>query len=91
MLSELGFVGVFSLWPWVVRFSLLGHELVRVCSSQGMDWGTNISLKAWIGAAPSLFEAKLSLLGIGQSQHVSDALSLNPGYLAMCTHSAVQV
>ena len=56
-----------------------------------MDWGRIISLKAWIGAGPSLFEARLSLLGIGQSHHVSDVLSLDQGYLSMCTLCAGRV
>ena len=50
--------------------------------------GGTISLKAWIGAGLSLLEAGQSLLGIGQSHHVSDVLSLNPGCLPTCTLSA---
>ena len=34
-----------------------------------MDWGGTISLKAWIGAGPTVFEAGLSLFWIGQSHH----------------------
>ena len=48
-----------------------------------MDWGGTISLKACIAAGPSLFEARLLLFGMGQS-HV-DVLSLDPGYLSLCT------
>ena len=59
--------------------------------SQGMDWGATICLKAWIGAGPSLFEAGQSLFWIGQSHHVSDVLSLNPGHLSMCTLSEARV
>ena len=53
-----------------------------------MNWGGTISRKAWIGAGPSLLEAGQSPLGIGQSHHVSDVRSFNPGYLFMCTVSA---
>ena len=81
----------------LVRLSLLGHGLVRLsllgmdwCRSfsQGIVWGGTISLKAWIEAGLSLLEAGQSLFGIGQSQHVSDVLSLNSGYLSLCTLSA---
>ena len=51
-----------------------------------MNWGEIISLKAWIRAAPSLFEAGLLPFGMGQS-HI-EVLSLDPGYLSLCTHSA---
>ena len=60
--------------------------------SSAMDWlgflswawiGEGLSLKAWIGAGPSLLEAGQSLLGKGQSHHVSDVLSLDPGYISM--------
>ena len=54
-----------------------------------MDWGGTISLKAWIGAGPALFEAGLLLFGMGQSH--MDVLSLDPGYLSLCTHSAGRV
>ena len=56
-----------------------------------MDWGGTISLNAWIGAEPSYFEEGLSLLGIGESDHASDVLSLNPGYISMCADSAGRV
>ena len=46
---------------------------------------------SWIGAGLSLLEAGQSLLGIGQSHHVSDVLSLNPGDLSKCTLSAGRV
>ena len=55
----------------------------------GMDWGGTISVKAWIGAGPSLFDAGLLLFGMGQSH--MDVLSLDPGYLSLCTHSAGRV
>ena len=51
-----------------------------------MEWGGTISLKALIGAGPSLFEAGLLLLGMGQSH--MDVLSLDQRYLSWCTHSA---
>ena len=54
-----------------------------------MDWGETVSLEAWIGEGPSLFEAGLLLFGKGQSH--MDVLSLNPGYLSLCTHSAGRV
>ena len=54
-----------------------------------MDWGGTISLKACIGAAPSLFEAGLLIFGMGQSH--MDVLSLDPGYLSLCTHFAGRV
>ena len=54
-----------------------------------MDWGATISLKAWIGAGPSLFEAGLLLFRMEQSH--MDVLSLDPGYLSLCTHSAGRV
>ena len=60
---------------------------MRVSLSQGMEWGGTISLKAWIAAGPSPFEAGLSLLRIRQSHHVSEVLSLDPGYLSMRTFS----
>ena len=50
-----------------------------------MDWGGTISLKAWIRAGPSFFEAGLLLSGMGHS-HMS-VLSLDPGYVSLCTHS----
>ena len=80
-----GLVRLFLSRHGLVRLSLFGHGLVkfsllgmdgRGSLSQGMDWGRTISLKAWIGAGPSPFEAGLSLLGIGQSHHVSDVLPL---------------
>ena len=102
MHSGLGFDEVrFSLLGHgLVRLSLLGHGLVSLsllgmdwCGSfsQGIDWGETISLKTWIGAGLSLLEAGQSLFGIGQSKHVSDVLSLNPGYLSMCSLSAGRV
>ena len=73
-----------------VRVSLSGHGWVRVSlSGHGLD-ATN-SLKAWIRAEPSHFERGLSLLGIGQSHHVSDVRSLDPGYLSICILSAGRV
>ena len=54
-----------------------------------MDWGGTISLKAWIGAGPSLFDAGLFLFGMGQSH--MDVLSLDPEYLSLCTSSAGRV
>ena len=54
-----------------------------------MDWGGTISLKAWIGAGPSLFEARLLLFGMRQSH--MDVLSLDLGYPSLCTHSAGRI
>ena len=51
-----------------------------------MDLSGTISLKAWIGAEPSLLEAGLILFGMGQSH--MDVLSLDLGYLFLCTHFA---
>ena len=95
-----GLVRVILFGHEFVRLSLFGHGLVKFSLlgmdgwgslSQGMDWGGTISLKAWIGAGPSLFEAGLFFFGIGQSHHVSDVLSLDTGYLSMCTLSAGRV
>ena len=54
-----------------------------------MDWGGTFSLKAWIEAGPSLFKAGLLLFGMGQSH--MDVLSLDWGYVFLCTHSAGRV
>ena len=54
-----------------------------------MDWGGTIALKAWIRAGPSLFKAGLLLFAMGDSH--MDVLSLDPGYLCLCTHSAARV
>ena len=54
-----------------------------------MDWGGIISFKAWIGARASFFEAGLHLFPMGQSH--MDVLSVDPGYLSLCTHSAGRV
>ena len=51
-----------------------------------MDSGGIMSLKAWIGAGPALFEAGLLFFGIGYSHMY--VLSLDAGYLSLCTHSA---
>ena len=51
-----------------------------------MDLGATISLKAWIGAGPSLLEAGLILFGMGQSH--MDGVSLDLGYLSLCTQFA---
>ena len=54
-----------------------------------MDSGGTISLTALIGAGPSLFEAGLLVFGMEQSH--MDVLSLDPGFLSLCTHSAGRV
>ena len=54
-----------------------------------MDWAGTISLKAWFGAGPALFEAGVLPFGMGPSH--MDVLPLDPGYLSLCTHSGGQV
>ena len=63
--------------PWAMGWldSLSGHVLPWDHPSQGLDSGK-----------PSLFDAGLLLFGNGQSQ--MDVLSLDPGYLLLCTHCA---
>ena len=51
-----------------------------------MNWGGTTSLKAWIRAGTALFETGLPLFGMGQSH--MDVLSLDPGCISLCTHSA---
>ena len=58
--------------------SLSGHGLGRDHLSKGLDW-----------EGQSLFEAGLLIIGMGQSD--MDVLSLDPGYLSLCTHSAGRV
>ena len=71
-----------------VRFFLLGHELVR------------FSLRAWCGAGPSLsrpglgrdhLSSRQDYFGVGWDNLNMDVLSLDPGYLSLCTQSAGRV
>ena len=59
--------------------------------------GVALSLVAWIGAGPSFSRPGLGrdhisprqdYFSLGWDKFTMDVLSLDPGYLSLCTHSA---